>query len=86
MANFFWNDQEESHKYHLANFQSLAIKKERGGLGILDLRDLNLCLLPSWVQRYYESDDKLWRAVIDAKYVVNSPNLFCCQERNSSPF
>jgi hypothetical protein len=29
-------------------------KKDKGGLGIPDLRDLNLCLLASWVQRYYE--------------------------------
>jgi hypothetical protein len=59
MANFFWNDQEDSHKYHLTNVQSLTMRKERGGLGIPDLRDLNLCLLASWVQRYYEGNDKL---------------------------
>jgi hypothetical protein len=37
------------------------------------------------VQRYYEGGDKLWKVVIDAKYSVNSPNLFCCHERNSPP-
>jgi hypothetical protein len=51
MANFFWNDQEDNHKYHLSNFQSLCQKKDRGGLGVPDLRNLNMCLLASWVQR-----------------------------------
>jgi hypothetical protein len=52
IANFFWNDQESSHKYHLSNIQSLTQKKEHGGVGIPNLKDLNLCLLVSWVQRY----------------------------------
>jgi hypothetical protein len=61
MANFFWNDQENNHKYHLSNWQSLAQKVEFGGLGVPDLRDLNLCLLTSWVQRYYEVEGKIWK-------------------------
>jgi hypothetical protein len=68
MANFFWNDQENKRKYHLSNWQSLAQGKEKGGLGVSSLRQLNLCLLASWVQRYYESEGKLWKSVIDHKY------------------
>jgi hypothetical protein len=26
------------------------------GIGIPDLRELNMCLLASWVQRYYDSE------------------------------
>jgi hypothetical protein len=48
MANFFWDDTESKHKYHLSNWVSLTQRKENGGLGIPDLRDLNLCLLASW--------------------------------------
>jgi hypothetical protein len=33
MANFFWNDQENNHKYHLSNWQSLTQRKEKGGGG-----------------------------------------------------
>jgi hypothetical protein len=47
MANFFWDDVEDKHKYHLSNWHSLVQRKENGGLGISDLRDLNLCLLAS---------------------------------------
>jgi hypothetical protein len=49
MEIFFWNGHGNSHKYHLANIQLLNHKKEKGGLGIPDLRVLNLCLLTSWV-------------------------------------
>jgi hypothetical protein len=86
MANFFWNDQENSHKYYLANFKYLNQRKEMGGLGIPNLRDLNLCLLASWILRYYDAVDKIWKAILDAKYTNRSPNLFFWNGRNCSPF
>jgi hypothetical protein len=67
-------------------FICCARKKDKEGLGIPDLRDLNLCMLASWVQRYYEGGDKLWKAIVDNKYDLNSPNIFCCNERKGSPF
>jgi hypothetical protein len=45
IANFFWDDSDKKHKYHLSNWGSLTQRKEMGSLGIPDLRDLNLCLL-----------------------------------------
>jgi hypothetical protein len=59
MTNFFWNDQENNRKYHLSNWQSLAQKKELGGMRVPDLRDLNLCLLASWMQRYHDAEGRL---------------------------
>jgi hypothetical protein len=85
MSNFFWNDKEEKHKYHLSNWQSLTQNKDHCGLGISDLMMFNLCLLASWVQRYYEADSKLWREIIDCKYSVML-NLFCCSSNNCSLF
>jgi hypothetical protein len=39
MAHFFWNNLEEGRgKYHLANWQVMAKKKEYGGLGSLIFR------------------------------------------------
>lgn len=34
--------------------------KEFGGVGIQNLRDLNMCLLASWVKRYRIDEHKLW--------------------------
>jgi hypothetical protein len=60
----------------MSNWYSLTQRKEQGGLGIPDLRMLNMCLLASWVQRYYDVESKLWREIVDCKYQNSSPNLF----------
>jgi hypothetical protein len=86
MTNFFWDDQGDKHRYHLSNWHSMAQKKEFGGLGIPDLRDLNLCLLAAWIQRYYDPTPKLWKEIVEQKYKVDSPNLFCCDDRQGPPF
>jgi hypothetical protein len=59
MSKFFLNDLEDKHKYHLANWKSLCMKKEFGGLGIPDLRELNMYLLAFWVQRFYNPELRL---------------------------
>jgi hypothetical protein len=86
MANFFWDDTGDKHKYHLSNWHFLAQRKENEGLGIPDLRDLNLCLLASWVQRYYNHVSKMWKCIVNFKYHPDSPNLFCCEDSQASPF
>jgi hypothetical protein len=86
MSKFFWNDQEEKHKYHLSNWKSLCQKKEYEGLGIPDLRELNMCLLASWVQRFYNPEPKLWKEIVRCKYHLDAPNIFCYRDRSASPF
>ena len=76
MGNFLWNDSEGNHKYHLANWLSVAQKKEFGGWGIPDLHTLNLCLLASWINRYHLNENTLWRKIIDYKYNCNNLNIF----------
>lgn len=65
LTNCLWNDTEGNHKYHLANWESVSILKEFGGLGIPNLRDLNMCLLGSWIRRYQMGEGKLWKEIID---------------------
>ena len=43
MSNCLWNDLEGAHKYHLANWELVSVSKEFGGLGLPNLRDLNIC-------------------------------------------
>jgi hypothetical protein len=61
------------------------VRKRPRGMGIPDHRELNMCLLASWVQRYYDFESKLWRDIIVYKYKME-PNIFCCVDRNASPF
>lgn len=57
-----------------------------GGLGIPDLRELNLCLLASWIKRYQLDGGKLWREIIDDKYNTSNPNIFCTNTTGASQF
>jgi hypothetical protein len=86
LAKLFCDDDEDKHRFHLSNIHSLCIKKEHGGLGIPELRNLNMCLLASWIQRYQDSDNKLWKDIVDTKYDTCSPNIICSKDRNASPF
>jgi hypothetical protein len=45
-----------------------------------------MCLLASWIQRYQDSDGKLWKDIADFKYDTCSPNILCSKDRNASPF
>jgi hypothetical protein len=76
MANYLWNDFEGHRKLHLANWRMVCMKKEFGGLGIPNLQDVNLCLIGSWIKRYYEGEGKPWREIVDQKYMRGKINLF----------
>lgn len=76
MSNYLWNDSVECHKYHLANWELVSMKKEYGGLGFPNLRDLNISLLASWLKRYKTDNDKLRKELIDFKYDTPNPNIF----------
>jgi hypothetical protein len=68
LANCLWNDSRDKHRYHLANWESVSMHKDFGGLGVPNLRDLNICLVGSWIKRYQADGGKLWKEVIDFKY------------------
>jgi hypothetical protein len=56
------------HRYNLANWQLVPMKKECGSLGVPSFRELNLCLLGSWVRGYCVDKDKFWKQLIDFEY------------------
>jgi rhamnogalacturonyl hydrolase YesR len=60
--------------------------KSYGGVGIPNLRDLNICLLGSWLKRYQIDEGKLWKQIIDDKYGTDKPNIFYSNTAGSSQF
>ena len=86
MAWFLWNNSEEKHRYHLAHWQLVAQKKELGGLGISDLKNLNLSLLSSSIFRDNLHTHAIWTKIIDHKYRTNNPNIRCCVDDQAPPF
>jgi hypothetical protein len=85
-ANFLWSDTEGKNKYHLANWESVSMLKEFGGLRIPSLRDLNTCLLASWLKRYQADRGRIWKDLIYFKYKTNNPNIFYSKDTNCSQF
>jgi hypothetical protein len=86
MANCLWNDDSDCHRYHLASWQHVTMEKDFRGLGVSNLRELNLCLLGYWIRRYSLDKDKLWKQIVDYKYDTSSPNIFACGDRGVSNF
>jgi hypothetical protein len=78
MANYLWNDEDSAHRFHLASWRHVTMKKEYRGLCVWDLRELNLCLLGSWIRRYSADKEKIWKMLIDFKYRTDSPNILTC--------
>jgi hypothetical protein len=54
-----WNNDSDYHRYHLASWKHVTMKKEYGWLGVLDLRELNLYLLCSCIRRYSQDSEKI---------------------------
>jgi hypothetical protein len=77
---------KNADRYHLAWWKHVTMKKEYGGLGIPDLRELNLCLLWYWIRRYSTDGDKIWKQLVDFKYKTNNPNILHCKDTWASNF
>jgi hypothetical protein len=60
--------------------------REHGGLGLPNLRDLNICLLASWLRRYEHDREKLWKELLDFKYKTRKVNIFQASSVGASPF
>jgi hypothetical protein len=86
MAHCLWGSEGDIHRYHPASWAHVTMKKEFGGLGVSNLRELNLCLLGSRIRRYNLDGDKIWKNLVDFKYNTNNPNIFACSDRGASNF
>jgi hypothetical protein len=56
-------------KYHLVKWVKICKSKKKGGLGIKDLREMNVSLLAKWWWKL-EQEDGLWQDIINAKYFL----------------
>lgn len=45
---FFWQGGGTKRKYHLVRWVKICKSKKKGGLGIKDLKKMNLSLLTKW--------------------------------------
>jgi hypothetical protein len=66
---FFWQGGGVKKKYHLVKWDVIAKTKRKGGLGIKDLRRMNLSLLCKWWWKI-ETGEGLWQEIVRKKYKI----------------
>lgn len=48
-SNFYWQGLSDKKKYHMIKWEALCRPKNYGGMGFLDTRIMNICLLSKWI-------------------------------------
>jgi hypothetical protein len=48
-ARFFWEANSPKRKYHWVRWDAMCKPKSLGGLGIVDTKLMNICLMAKWI-------------------------------------
>ena len=48
-AKFLWQGTEEKFRYHMSKWDMIARPKGQGGVGVINTRIMNDCLLVKWI-------------------------------------
>lgn len=79
---FGLNDKK---KLYMANWDMLCTKKVFGGLGIINLKDMNMALLSKWWFNYWNHGVKgKWKEILIANYEKNLASFFWDSVQNVS--
>lgn len=65
---FFWQGGHTKRKYHLVKWVKICKSKKKGGLGIKDVRKMNLSLLCKWWWKL-ENENGIWQEIVKHKYL-----------------
>jgi len=84
-ARFLWQGAEEKFRYHMAKWEMVARPKDQGGLGIINTRLMNECLVVKWIWKIMQEPNALWFKILKAKY-LDSRGFFYSNSKGSSQF
>ena len=65
---FLWGGGLEQKRIAWIKWDQVCMPKEKGGLGIKDIRIFNLALLGKWKWNYMQEKGEIWSRVLDSKY------------------
>lgn len=68
---FLWQGgrrKGQKKKYHLIKWEIICKSKDKGGLGIKDIKKMNVSLLTKWWWKL-ETQSGLWQDIVNAKYM-----------------
>lgn len=69
----------------MVKWEALNRPKEFGGLGFMDVRIMNICLLCKWIERIEKGDNSLACEVLRKKY-LNEKSIFQVKTGSGSLF
>jgi hypothetical protein len=69
----------------MAKWEMVSRPKDQGGLGIINTRLMNDCLLVKWIWKILLEPDELWFKLLKAKYMSNT-NFFSSKSKGGSQF
>jgi hypothetical protein len=78
---FFWQGVHAKRKYHLVRWPKICKSKKKGGLGIKDIRIMNLSLLCKWWWKL-EMESGLWQDIMNYKY-LRRDNIFSVKHKQT---
>jgi len=65
---FLWGGAHEHRKIAWVDWKTICLPKDKGGLGIKDLRTFNAALLGKWRWELFHKQKVPWAKMIDSKY------------------
>jgi hypothetical protein len=79
---FLWCGLETKRKISWVNWETVTKPKCDGGLGVRDVRRVNLSLLAKWRWRFLNADQSCWKVVLQSKYGDNLASKHLQQEHS----
>jgi len=65
---FLWGGVGGGKKINWVKWETICQHKKNGGLGVKDIRVMNVCLLAKWRWRLLDGEITLWKEVLEEKY------------------
>lgn len=70
-----WGGATGGRKISWVKWKTICQPKCNGGMGVRDIRVVNLSLLAKWRWRMLQDEDDIWKDTLVAKYDPNVTNL-----------
>ncbi|GJM99952.1 hypothetical protein PR202_ga17095 [Eleusine coracana subsp. coracana] len=84
-AKFFWQGANDKSKYYMMRWDAVTRPKKFGGLGIINTRIMNDCLLTKWIYKICRDCQDTWCKLLKAEYMPDN-DFFSSKVRGTSQF
>lgn len=71
---FLWQGGGDKKKYHLINWERVCTDRRKGGLGIKNLKLMNICLMCKWWWKL-KNEKGIWQEIVNKKYFLDKGTL-----------